>query len=62
MNVNHDNVVDKAEFIEYVFKAFKNCEDNIEFLANDIKDFDEKIDEVKQRLEQVKTKERKTGY
>ena len=51
MNINHDNVVDKAEFIEYVYKAFKNCEDNIEFLANDIKDFDEKLEEVKQRLE-----------
>ena len=34
------------EFIELQFKAFKNCEDNIEFLANDIKSFDEKIKEV----------------
>lgn len=62
MNINHDDVVDKNEFIEYVFKAFKNCEDNIEFLANDISDFDEKLNEVKTRLEQSKIKERKTGY
>lgn len=42
------------------FKAFKNCEDNIEFLANDIKSFDGKIKEVKQKLSVLK--ERKTGY
>ena len=62
MNVNKDDYVDKAEFIEYITKAFKNCEDNIEFLANDIKDFDEKLQEVKSRLGQVNKKERKTGY
>ena len=39
-------MIDVNEFIELQFKAFKNCEDNIEFLANDIKSFDEKIKEV----------------
>lgn len=47
MNVNNDEFVDKNEFIDYIFKAFKNCEDNIEFLSNDISDFDEKLAEVK---------------
>mgnify|MGYP001457278318 FL=1 len=28
------------------FKAFKNFEDNIEFLAKDIKEMDDKIKEV----------------
>lgn len=31
-------------------KAFKNYEDNIEFLANDIKAMDEKIEEVNSKL------------
>ena len=48
------------EFIDLQFKAFKNCEDNIEFLAKDIKSFDGKILEVKQKLEALK--ERPTGY
>jgi hypothetical protein len=29
-------MIDVNEFIDLQFKAFKNCEDNIEFLANDI--------------------------
>jgi hypothetical protein len=39
-------MIDVNEFIDLQFKAFKNCEDNIEFLASDIKSFDEKIKEV----------------
>lgn len=36
-----------------MFAAFKNAEDNIEFLAKDIKEMDEKIDDVKAKLENV---------
>jgi len=32
------------------FKAFKNCEDNIEFLAKDIKSMDNKVKEVEVKL------------
>jgi len=47
MDVNMDDKLSREEFIDLQFKAFKNCEDNIEFLANDIKSFDEKIHDVK---------------
>jgi hypothetical protein len=42
------------------FKAFKNCEDNIEFLSKDIKSMEEKIQEVQFKLSQLK--EKATGY
>ena len=42
------------------FKAFKNFEDNIEFLAKDIKEMDDKIKEVEQKL--FSLKERDSGY
>ena len=48
------------EFIDMQFKAFKNCEDNIEFLAKDIRSMDEKILEVKSKLGQFK--ERDSGF
>jgi len=41
-------------------KAFKNYEDNIEFLANDIKAMEEKIEEVQSKLATLV--ERPTGY
>ena len=47
MDANQDGHISLEEFIDLQFKAFKNCEDNIEFLANDIKSFDGKITEVK---------------
>ena len=46
MDVNYDQNIDKKEFIDFMTKAFKNYEDNIEFLSNDIKAMDEKIEEV----------------
>lgn len=46
MDANQDGQISLDEFIDLQFKAFKNCEDNIEFLANDIKSFDGKIKEV----------------
>ena len=46
MDINHDGEIEIEEFIENQFQAFKNCEDNIEFLAKDIKGMDEKINEV----------------
>lgn len=39
MDVNRSGGIDKDEFINGQFKAFKNAEDNIEFLAEDIKGF-----------------------
>ena len=60
MDANQDGQISLEEFIELQFKAFKNCEDNIEFLANDIKSFDGKILEVTQKLAALK--ERETGY
>ena len=60
MDANGNNLIDLDEFIELQFKAFKNCEDNIEFLANDIKSFDGKILEVKQKLSALK--ERPTNF
>ena len=41
-------------------RAFKNCEDNIEFLAADINSFDLKIKEIQQKLSTIR--ERDTGY
>lgn len=46
MDVDGNGAIDVQEFIDLQFKAFKNCEDNIEFLAKDIKAMDEKITEV----------------
>ena len=60
MDANGNNLIDLDEFIELQFKAFKNCQDNIEFLANDIKSFDGKILEVKQKLSALK--ERPTNF
>ena len=39
------------------FKGFKNFEDNIEFLAKDIKEMDDKIKEVEQKLFSLKENE-----
>ena len=60
MDANQDGQISLDEFIDLQFKAFKNCEDNIEFLANDIKSFDGKILEVRQKLSALK--ERETGH
>ena len=60
MDVNQDGEIEVEEFIEMQFKAFKNCEDNIEFLAKDIKGMDEKIAEVTQKLGMLK--ERPSGF
>ena len=60
MDINRDGSIDKAEFIDMNFKAFRNCEDNIEFISKDIKDFDEKIKEVQKKLSILK--EADTGY
>lgn len=46
MDANQNNVVDRDEFIKFMFDSFKNFEDNIDFLAKDIKQMDEKITEV----------------
>lgn len=46
MDVDGNGAIDVQEFIDLQFKAFKNCEDNIEFLAKDIKAMEEKIIEV----------------
>jgi len=43
MDINDDGEIEIEEFVEHSFKAFKNCEDNIEFLSKDIKGMDEKI-------------------
>jgi hypothetical protein len=60
MDVNQDGEIEVEEFIEMQFKAFKNCEDNIEFLAKDIKGMDDKIAEVTQKLTMLK--ERASGF
>ena len=60
MDVNKDEAIDKQEFIDMQFKAFKNCEDNIEFIAGDIKEFDMKIKEIENKLRTLK--ERDSGY
>jgi hypothetical protein len=46
MDTDQNGNIDVQEFIDLQFKAFKNCEDNIEFLAKDIKSMDMKIKEV----------------
>lgn len=46
MNVNNDEGVDKKEFLDFMIKVFKDCEDNIEFLHSDIKLMNEKIKEI----------------
>ena len=53
MDVNQDGGIDVDEFVTALYAAFKNAEDNIEFLAKDIKEMDEKIDDVKAKLENV---------
>ena len=58
--MNNDEAIDKKEFVDMQFKAFRNCEDNIEFISKDIKDFDEKIKEVKKKMSILK--EFATGY
>ena len=60
MDVNKDGDLDVEEFLDMQCKAFRNCEDNIEFLAKDIKDFDEKIKEVTSKMSVLK--ERDSGY
>lgn len=36
MDINDSNDIDKNEFIDFMMKAVKNFEENIEFQANDI--------------------------
>ena len=60
MDINNDQNIDKKEFIDFMTKAFKNYEDNIEFLSNDIRAMEEKIEEVKSKLQTLV--ERPTGY
>lgn len=50
MDENGNGVVDRKEFIDFMFASFKNFEDNIEFLAKDIKQMDDKIKEVDFKL------------
>lgn len=38
-------------------RAFRNCEDNIEFISRDIKDFDERIKEIEERVKNLKERE-----
>ena len=60
MDVDGNQEIDQTEFTELLFKTFKNCEDNIEFLSEDIKTMDEKIREVETKLGQLK--QRDTNY
>lgn len=60
MDINNDERVDKTEFIDFMTKAFKNYEDNIEFLSKDIRAMEEKIQEVQSKLTTLV--ERPTGY
>lgn len=60
IDVDHNDNIDVEEFIEFQFRAFKNCEDNVEFLAQDIKNMDEKIKEVSSKLGTIK--ERDSGF
>jgi prefoldin subunit 5 len=60
MDTDQNGNIDVQEFIDLQFKAFKNCEDNIEFLAKDIKSMDMKIKEVELKLSQLK--ERESGF
>ena len=48
--VDPDRSITADEFIEFQFRAFKNYEDNIEFLSKDIKSMDEKIKEVQTKM------------
>ena len=50
MDINNDGRITADEFIEFQFRAFKNYEDNIEFLSKDIKSMDEKIKEVQTKM------------
>lgn len=50
MDTNQNRMVDQDEFITFMFKAFKNFEDNIEYLSKDIKDMGAKIEEVTYKL------------
>jgi len=50
MDVDGNEQIDLGEFIDLLFKTFKNCEDNIEFLSKDIKTMEEKIQEVAAKL------------
>jgi Ca2+-dependent lipid-binding protein len=56
MDIDNSNDIDKNEFISFMTKAFKNYEDNIEFLANDIRLMDDKIEEVKSKLTTIREK------
>lgn len=60
MDINNDGKISVEEFIEFQFRAFKNYEDNIEFLSKDIKSMDEKIKEVQTKMSQLK--ERDSGF
>mmetsp|Transcript_20856 Transcript_20856/g.32192 ORF Transcript_20856/g.32192 Transcript_20856/m.32192 type:complete len:85 (+) Transcript_20856:700-954(+) len=60
MDTDQNGNIDVQEFINLQFSSFKNCEDNIEFLVNDIKNMDFKIKEVKNKLASLK--ERPAGF
>ena len=47
MDIDNNGVIDVNEFIDFLFKTFKNCEDNIEFLSKDIKGMEEKMTDVR---------------
>ena len=57
MDVNRDGAVDKVEFLDMQVRAFRNCEDNIEFISRDIKDFDERIKEIDERVKNLKERD-----
>ena len=57
MDVNRDGAVDKIEFLDMQVRAFRNCEDNIEFISRDIKDFDERIKEIDERVKNLKERD-----
>lgn len=60
MDINNDGAINVDEFIDFQFRAFKNYEDNIEFLSKDIKNMDDKIKEVRVKMTQLK--ERDSGF
>ena len=60
MDKDQNGGLDYHEFIELQLRAFKNAEDNIEFLSKDISSMDDKIKEVEQKLSILK--ERESGY
>jgi len=50
MDTDNNGAIDSKEFVENQFRAFKNCEDNLEFLTQDIERMDDEIKEVSSKL------------